>query len=845
MAQAKKTTTQSRARKKTTAAPAPAPKTYTRQIWAGVCIILGFFTLLAYGKSDGAFINLFADLIKGLFGMGFYFVAPALLIAAVILLFKPAKAFVLKLVSALLIPFLAGMLFEIFSKNTYKISFPLFAELWNSGKALQGGGVLSGFFAVLFKFLFSKVGAAIVVIVLTALALFILFGGTVGKLAARSKENREKRAAIAAARPEPVPVQPAAAPSTVFPLRTKKSAIDIPVDDEGYAEPPVKKKGFFNARPNVATPADVVGMPYDAPVEEAPAAPETPAEPAPAPVRARAPRKTLTPLTADEPKSDPSAEMEKLIEDTARRDLEEGARTYKFPPLNLLTAPSLSSFGAAGENDELRATKDRLELTLDSFGINAEISNIVHGPTVTRYEMALEAGVKLNKLTNLADDIALSLGVSGVRIAPIPNKISTVGIEVPNRSVSSVYLREIIASREFASAASKLTFAIGKNIAGEVVVGNIAKLPHLLIAGTTGSGKSVCLNSMILSIMYKSTPDEVKFIMVDPKMVEFKIYNGIPHLLVPVVTEAKKAAGALQWAVVEMMKRYRLFSESGARDLEGYNEIAVRSGEEKKPQIVVFIDELADLMLVSPKEVEEAICRVAQMGRAAGVHLVIATQSPRADVITGLMKANIPSRISFKVASALESRIILDAGGGADKLVGNGDMLYAPIGMSKPIRLQGAWVSDAEREKIVDYVKTESTASYDEEVIHLIDQASAEKGSGAGNAAPAEESAGSDYDELLVQAADVIFETKQASVSMLQRRLKLGYSRAARLIDQLEEVGLVGPFEGSKPRKILLTKQQWQEMQFVQGTAPAGDGGSAAAPGGTPEQTLFSEDDLF
>jgi S-DNA-T family DNA segregation ATPase FtsK/SpoIIIE len=397
------------------------------------------------------------------------------------------------------------------------------------------------------------------------------------------------------------------------------------------------------------------------------------------------------------------------------------------------------------------------------------------------------------------------------------NKRSTVGIEVPNRQVSKVYLREIIDTQLFRNSPSKLTFAIGKNIGGEAITGDISKLLHLLVAGTTGSGKSVFLNSMILSILYKATPKDVRFIMIDPKMVEFQVYNGIPHLLVPVVTDVKKACGALQWAVVEMMKRYRTFSESNARDISSYNKIMLTEGGERMPQIVIVIDELADLMMSARSEVEESICRVAQMGRAAGIHLVIATQSPRADVITGLMKANIPSRVALKVSSSLESRIILDAGGSADKLVGNGDMLYAPIGASKPMRIQGTWVSDSEREAVVKYLKRGGQAQYSEEVIHEIDKAAEGKEEQGKDARDA-----SEYDELLAPAVEVIFETGQASVSMLQRRLKLGYARAARIIDQMEQLKIVGPFEGSKPRQILITRQQWHEMQFVQNTAPVG-----------------------
>ena len=438
------------------------------------------------------------------------------------------------------------------------------------------------------------------------------------------------------------------------------------------------------------------------------------------------------------------------------------------------------------------------------------------------YRVTLDQGVKLSKITNLSDDIALALGASGVRIAPVPNKISAVGIEVPNKTVTAVRIRDVIESREFTQHPSPVAFAVGKDIGGNNIVGNIARLPHVLIAGTTGSGKSVCTNSLIVSLLYKSTPDEVRFIMVDPKMVELAPYNGIPHLLIPVVTDPKKAAGALQWAVFEMMKRYKMFSEKGVKDLAGYNALAETDEDVKKlPTVVVVIDELADLMLVAAKEVEESICRVAQMGRAAGMHLVIATQRPSADVITGLMKANIPSRIAFAVASSMESRIILDTTG-AEKLVGKGDMLYFPLGDAKPTRVQGCFITPEEIDRVVSFVKNAAgEAHYDQDVIEKIQQAVDAKADKGSKNAPADNSQdGEEVDELLAAAVEVVLETGQASVSMLQRRLKLGYSRAARLVDQMEERGYVGPFEGSKPRQLLITREKWQELQMAKGAAP-------------------------
>ncbi len=492
--------------------------------------------------------------------------------------------------------------------------------------------------------------------------------------------------------------------------------------------------------------------------------------------------------------------------------------SYQLPPVSFLRAGKKDQTDAT---EEIRFNRDRLNTALSSFGVNATIRDVTRGPTVTRYDLELEAGVKLNKITNLSGDLALALGVENVRIAPIPDKISTVGIEVPNKVVSAVCLRDIIDSPAFRNAKSKLSFAVGKDIGGNCIIGDIAKLPHMLIAGTTGSGKSVCMNSLILSLLYKATPDEVRLIMIDPKMVELGIYNGIPHLFIPVVTDPKKAAGALQWAVVEMLKRYRLFSEAQVRDLASYNALQKNEPDgQTLPQVVIVIDELADLMLCAAKEVEESICRVAQMGRAAGMHLIIATQRPSADVITGLMKANIPSRIAFAVSSSLESRIILDTSG-AEKLIGMGDMLYAPIGTGKPLRVQGSFVSDEEREGGRALHQAELRGAVQRRY-HRADRKIRRRGrQEVRPRAEADKPAKSDYDELLPQAVDVILETKQASVSMLQRRLKLGYSRAARMVDQMEEMGIVGPFEGSKPRKILITKQQWQEMQYVQGTAPS------------------------
>lgn len=480
---------------------------------------------------------------------------------------------------------------------------------------------------------------------------------------------------------------------------------------------------------------------------------------------------------------------------------------YRLPPITCLDPPKFSK----GDDftNEMRSTSQKLVETLKSFGVETSLVGVSRGPSVTRYELQPAPGVKISKITNLSDDIALNLASSGVRIeAPIPNK-SAVGIEIPNKNKSMVTLREIISSPEFQNAKSKLNVALGKDITGNVTCADLAKMPHLLIAGTTGSGKSVCLNCMIVSILYNATPSQVKLIMIDPKQVEFSVYNGIPHLLVPVISNVRKAAGALAWAVSEMENRYKAFSECSVRDIFGYNKYC-QSHPELSPmaQIVIFIDELNDLMMISPKEVEDSICRLAQKARAAGMHLVVATQRPSVDVITGIIKANIPSRISLSVSSQVDSRTILDMVG-AEKLLGNGDMLYNPVGNSKPTRIQGAYLSDAERERIVDFIKAQEHSDYDDEVMEEIErQATADPKKGGNDDEP-----GEDKDPMLGQAAEVVVEAGQASTTLLQRKLRLGYARAARIMDQLETNGIVGPSEGSKPRKVLISKAQLLEMK--------------------------------
>ena len=505
--------------------------------------------------------------------------------------------------------------------------------------------------------------------------------------------------------------------------------------------------------------------------------------------------------------------IENIEESTDSDDWEEEKpKPYILPPLECLNLPKTGS--AANYEAERKMNAEKLTNTLRSFGVDTKIVGISPGPSVTRYELQPAAGVKISKITNLADDIALNLAASGVRIeAPIPNK-AAVGIEVPNKNRKMVSMREVIDQPQYKEAKSKLTVALGKDITGEFVYSDLVKMPHLLIAGTTGSGKSVCLNSMIVSILYNATPDEVKLLMIDPKQVEFTVYNGIPHLLVPVVSDPRKASGALAWAVTEMLTRYKTFSEHSVRDISGYNSICESEGKKKMPQIVIFIDELSDLMMAAPNEVEDSICRLAQMARAAGMHLVIATQRPSVDVITGIIKANIPSRISLSVSSQVDSRTIIDSVG-AEKLLGNGDMLYYPVGIPKPIRVQGCYLSDKEVENVVNFIKKQEQSSYDDAVIKEIDKNAANSGVKKKDTTPSEDGESGPSDEMLPKAIEVVIEAQSASTTLLQRKLKLGYARAARIVDELEERGIIGPYEGAKPRKVLVSKQQWLEMNAL------------------------------
>ena len=509
--------------------------------------------------------------------------------------------------------------------------------------------------------------------------------------------------------------------------------------------------------------------------------------------------------TEEEKKEDKTKEVLQL-----EHAMEVEDENYEYPPLELLSKASKKAI--KGGAKMLTDTATKLQKTLYSFGVSAKVENVSVGPAITRYELKPAEGVRVSKIANLADDIALNLAAETIRIeAPIPGK-QAVGIEVPNKEKESVHLREVLESDEFKNNKSKLTVALGRDVAGEIELADIAKMPHVLIAGATGSGKSVCINTIISSIIYNAKPSEVKLVMVDPKVVELSVYNGIPHLLIPVVTDPKKAAGALAWAVQEMDDRYNKFATKGVRDLKGYNKaIEKEGGVAKLPQIVIIVDELADLMMVAAKDVEEAICRLAQKARAAGMHLVIATQRPSVDVITGLIKANIPSRIAFAVSSQVDSRTILDTVG-AEKLLGKGDMLYFPSGAPKPLRVQGAFVSDEEVEKIVAFIKKNGTAKYSEDILESI-----ENNNKSDKELAQEQSEEDEVDPFLNDAIETVVETGQASTSFIQRRFKVGYARAGRIIDQMEERGIISGYQGSKPREVLMSKERWEELKMGQG----------------------------
>ncbi len=734
---------------------------------AAVLLFAGAVLLLCLAFIEGA--NLWGWLhntLMGLFGICAYILPVLVGYLAVLCAMERVGNVKAKLWQSFILIVALGSTIQIFTTDTANVGyFDAILTAFADGKANRGGGVLGTLLGYGIEYLFTDVGAKIILLLSLFVFLMLVTGTsiftllrTLWKPVQTTKESLDNAM-------EQVMEQARTA------QEERKAAIDVELGT-GYAE------------------------------EEE--------EPAQKPQKAvRAKKKAEEVHTEEtEKETEESFEVPAQDNDTAKTEEED---TYCFPPLSLLNESKAADEVASA--NEKNATAELLMQTLREFGVSAKVVDVSCGPTVTRYELQPSAGVKISRITGLADDIALRLATTGVRIeAPIPNK-AAIGIEVPNRVSGSVCLRDLIGSKEFGEARSKLTVALGKDIGGQIVLADLAKMPHLLIAGTTGSGKSVCTNSMIQSVLFRARPEEVRLLLIDPKQVEFGIYNGIPHLLVPVVTDPRKAAGALGWAVNEMLRRYKLFAENSVRDLGVYNELAKTSDTlEVLPQILIVIDELADLMMVAANEVESNICRLAQMARAAGMHLVIATQRPSVDVITGLIKANIPSRLALTVASAVDSRTILDTGG-AEKLLGKGDMLFMPVGFAKPMRVQGCFVGNREVESVVDFLKSTEAQQYDESVIEEIDRQaqSTEKSSKSS----ADDDGNDGGDEMLPQAIEVVVEAGMASTSLLQRKLRLGYARAGRIIDEMEQRGIVGPHEGSKPRQVLITRQQWLEMNML------------------------------
>lgn len=821
----------------------------SRRTFSIILFFYGIFMLFLTFIEGAGFWKTLYDFHRGLFGLSVFLYAPLMIyISLMIATDKSQNAVVTKLLQGILLILLFSGLAQILVAGDVegKTAMLKIKGLYNDGVALKGGGLLSAIFGWSLLAVFKKVGATIIIVLLTIIFFMLLSNLTLPQVFDFfTKPFRKAGTAVKSAIDEDRSNREAylereSGNNSHKEENDKKSEkrVDIAkyyIEDEedqfdgyeGFATidelehseeldillpprpfgPKPKKKSYF----------DEMDKQTNAEKEEekpAPKAEKTVTEPTETDIEAKQMQELIDRSTEE-------LDLENLIEgdneifvendgQSSLLDKEKIKKEKKLPPVTLLTPSSNRASAKAGES-ESRQKSVTLVDTLKSFGVQTRVIGIHRGPSVTRFELQPAAGVKVSKITGLADDIALNLAAQGVRIeAPIPGK-AAVGIELANTNRDTVSIRELIDSDEFKDAKGKLNFAVGKDIEGGIVIGDIAKMPHILIAGTTGSGKSVFTNSIIMNILYRATSDEVKLMLIDPKQVEFPIYNGIPHLISPVITEPRKAAGALGWAVTEMLRRYKVFADNSVRDLIDYNEQATENGYDRMPQIVIVIDELADLMMAASKEVEDSICRLAQLARAAGMHLIIATQSPRVDVVTGLIKANFPSRVALKVSNNTDSRIILDEGG-AEKLLGNGDMLYKPVGLGKPMRIQGSYVSTAEIRAVVKFLKDNESAEYDEEILDGIEKnipvpkgekpQSAEIDTGAPKS-----------DDMFEEAMRIVVETKTASTSFLQRKLSLGYARAARIMDDLEVAGVVGPAVGAKPRAVLMTREQWLERE--------------------------------
>lgn len=752
--------------------------------------LLFFFIAVIKGQGAWLFVH---NVYVGLFGMFASWVFPILTMVITVLyslkdqepkqlLIKGAESAVMVLLISTFIHIVQNQPGDVFSEAVM--------QSYNTASDTFNGGLFGAVIGWLLLTL-GKAPAIIVNVILIFVVFMFLSGITIIQFL---------RGAAKPAKATYDKVQPAIE-EKIEQRRRAKASIDVPLDEVSPLDENGKKQSKKKKSGKEEKPEDPAVAATQQIIDEINAASAKNKE-----EREKGKEKSI-----DEIVENASAEKEKTQTDekfeVTKEQMKVSVEDYTIPPVSLLnTAKHASTKDISGE---LKSNAQRLIETLHSFNVDATITDISRGPTVTRYELKPAAGIRISKITNLADDIALNLAATHVRIeAPIPGK-AAVGIEVPNAVKNMVSMRELIDTPEFSQQRSKLSAGLGKDIAGNCVYCDISKMPHLLIAGTTGSGKSVCMNSIIVSILYRARPDEVKFLMIDPKQVEFSKYAGIPHLLVPVVTDARKASGALGWAVSEMLQRYNKFSETGVRDIDGYNKyVSKHEDMEPMPKICIFIDELADLMMAAPKEVEDSICRLAQMARAAGMHLVIATQRPSVDVITGLIKANISSRIALTVSSQVDSRTILDASG-AEKLLGKGDMLYNPIGASKPIRVQGCFITDEEVESLCDFVKNQGESEYDEDIQKEIEAKAVQDKKSPFEGEEEEEN----YDPLFEKAAEIVMETGTASTSFLQRKLSVGYARGAKIIDQLQEYGVIGPSEGSKPRQVLMNKQMWLEKR--------------------------------
>lgn len=796
----KKTTRKTGGARRTSSRETAAQQSARRQVKAVILLaaaVLLFCIALIPGEHLWTWMHNF---LLGLLSFSAYVLPLVLAFVAVMLALEKDQGSVSARIweSAVLVVMLNSAIYAFSSSPAELGYFGAIAEAYRQGRIHRGGGVLGVLLGYPVEKLCGDTGAKILIILLMVVFFMLVTGTTImavlkalRKPVDKTKESIEQAIQHTAQRREAA--------------ERRKPAIDIDLG-EGYVRSSRKKE-----KPPVSAEQPEQA---EAVSEDSGSAAEREALQAAA--AAMNEEETVSvpekiPASAEDEADEAAAEETGEFE--APQEAEDAGTVYRFPPLSLLEDVKVTAEGTS--DTELRARGQLLVNTLKDFGISTRLSDITSGPAVTRYELEPSAGVKISRITGLADDIALRLATTGVRIeAPIPNK-AAVGIEVPNKARRVVGLRSLLDTPEFRGAKGKLSVALGQDIEGHIVLADLAKMPHLLIAGTTGSGKSVCTNSMIQSVLFRATPDEVKMILIDPKKVEFDIYNGIPHLLVPVVTDPRKAAGALSWAVNEMLKRYQMFADTKVRDINGYNELARRKGEFKPlPLILIVIDELADLMMAAANEVEDSICRLAQMARAAGMHMVIATQRPSVDVITGLIKANIPSRLALTVASAVDSRTILDAGG-AEKLLGYGDMLFMPVGQSKPLRVQGCFVTNQEIERVIDFVKSDDgEQEYDESVTAEIDKLAAAAGRAASKSESTDGEADDEADPALNDAIKIAVEEGQVSTSMIQRKLRFGYARSGRIIDQMEQRGIIGPSEGSKPRKVLITRQQWIEMSM-------------------------------